>query len=87
MSFLLALLENGFCHIADAVNLRPVNLWLRFRFVPAGVHRDAAAFQDMGAHPLGFVRLNRAGVRLLFGHANCGESVKNFLALHLQLTR
>ena len=85
--FLVALLENGFRHIADSVNLGPVNLRLRFSFVPGGAHGDAAAFQDMGAHPLGFIRLNRAGVRLLFGHANCGESIKNFFALHLQFTR
>jgi hypothetical protein len=84
--FLLLLLENSFGDVADAMDLRPVNLRLGLGFV-ARCADTAAALQDMRADTLGFVRLDGTGVRLLLGHANCGQSFQDFPALHLQFTR
>lgn len=86
-SFLLALLENRFRHIARLVYLRPVDFRFGFGFVPGGGRRNAAASEDMRANALGFMLFNRAGVRLLLGHADCGQSIENFFALDLQFTR
>jgi hypothetical protein len=84
---LLLLLENSFGDVADAMNLRPVDLRLGFGFVPHTAARTAAALQNMRADTLGFVHFDGTGVRFLFGHANCGQSFQDFPALHLQLTR
>jgi hypothetical protein len=69
------------------MDLRPVNLRLGFGLVP---HRRAAStptLQDVRAHTLGFVRLDRARVGLLLGNTDCRESIQNGPALHFQLSR
>jgi hypothetical protein len=80
---------NGFEHIAGLRHPRPVNLLLRFviclcrtRTVSA-----AAAAVDVLAHTFRFVALQRTGVRLLLGHANVRQGVKNRPALYFQLAR
>lgn len=52
-----------------------------------GWYTHSASFQDVGAHTLGFVRFERAGVRLLLRYAYFRESIKNGFTLHFQLTR
>jgi hypothetical protein len=85
--FLLLPFENRFGDIADVMDLRPVDLRLGFGFMTRRKGRSAAPLQNMHTNPLGFVRLDRAGVRLFFGHANCDQSFQDFPALHLQLAR
>jgi hypothetical protein len=88
MHLLLLLFQNRFGDVADAVHLRPVDLRLRLGLVPRGSRRAAPTpLMDVGAHTLGFIRLNRARMRLLFGNPYCRESVQNFFALNFQLSR
>jgi hypothetical protein len=85
--FLLLLLENGFGDVAYAMDLRPVDFRLGLGLVARPAGGTAAALQDMRADTFGFVHLDGTGVRFLLGHADCGQSFKDFPALHLQLTR
>jgi hypothetical protein len=88
MQFLLLLFKDRSGRIARAVHLRPVDLRLHFGFMP---RRPATARsappQDMGAHTLGLIGLDRARMRLLLGYANRCESVQYFPALNFQLSR
>lgn len=84
--FLLAALEDHLGYVSYFVRLRPVDFGLPFRFVAVAGGR-AAAPADVRAHAFRFVRLDRTGVCLLFGHADCGQSLKDFPALNLQLAR
>jgi hypothetical protein len=86
-SFLLLLFEDRSGDVADAMNLRPVDLRLGLGFVARAGGGAATALQDMRANPLGFIRLYGTGVGLFLGHANCGQSIQDFPALDLQLTR
>jgi hypothetical protein len=83
---LIASLENRLCDIAGLRDARPVDLWL-LGFLPWLGAGPTPAPEDVGAHTLGLVCLDRAGVRLFFGHANFGQSVENRFALDLQFTR
>jgi hypothetical protein len=88
MHFLLLLFENRLGDVADAVDLRPVDLWLDLGLMPrAGRTRASTPLEDVGAHTLGFIRLDRARMRLLLGYANRCESVQYFPALNFQLSR
>jgi hypothetical protein len=88
MHLLLLLLKNRFGNIADAVHLRPVDLRLRFGLVPRSSRTAAStSLQDVCAHTLGFIRLYRARMRLLFRNTYSRESVQNFFALNFQLSR
>ena len=89
MQFLLLLFENRFGDIADAVDLRPVDLRLDLGFMPGRgrTRRSAAPLQNVGAHTLGFIRLNRARMRFLLANPNRHESIQNLLALNFQLPR
>jgi len=69
------------------VNLRPVNLRLDLGLVPCRTTRAAPPFQDVRAHTLGFILLDRARVGLLFGNADFRESIQNRLALNFQFPR
>jgi hypothetical protein len=88
MHLLLLLFQNCFSNVADAVNLRPVDLRLRLSLMPRGSRTAAPAPpQNVGAHTLGFIRLNRARMRLLLGNPYGRESIQNFFALNFQLSR
>jgi hypothetical protein len=87
MRLVLLLLENGASHIARLMNLRPVDLRLHLGFVPGSAGRPAASLQNVRAHTLGLVLFNRARMRLLFGHADFGQSIQNGFALDFQFTR
>jgi len=84
--FLLPLLQDRLRYIADSVYLRPVNLRLGLSFV-ANRRAYAPSLQDMRAHTLGFVGLNRAGVGLFLRNPDFRQCIKNGLALDFQLTR
>jgi hypothetical protein len=85
-SFVLPLL-NGLKHVAWLRNPRPVNLL--FRLVVCGLRRTgsvpAAGTLEVLAHPLGFVFFERTGVRLLLGHADSRQGIKDRPALDFQL--
>jgi hypothetical protein len=83
---LLTALQNGSGNIARFRDARPVNLRL-FGLVAGRRARRSAALQDVGAHTLGLIRFDGAGVRLLFGYADFGQSVEYGFALDLQFTR
>ena len=81
--------SQNFAHrIAGLGNLRPVNLGLLSvagRALPIG-SASAAALQ-IDAHTFGFVALKRTRVGLLFGYANCRQSIQDFPALDFQFAR
>ena len=85
-SFVLTLL-NGLKHVAGLRNPRPINLL--FRLIVYSLWRPstvpAAGTLEMLAYPLGFVFFERAGVRLLLGHADSRQRVKDRPALYFQL--
>jgi hypothetical protein len=80
---------NGLEDVAGLRYPRPVNLLLRFviclRRTPTVF--AAAAAVDVLAHTFGFIALQGTGVRLLFGHADGRQGVKNRPALYFQLAR
>ena len=84
--FLLPLFQDRLRYVADSVHLRPVDLRLGLSFV-ASRRAYAPSLQDMRAHTLGFIGLNRAGVGLLLRNPYFCQCVKNGLALDFQLTR
>jgi hypothetical protein len=86
VQLLLAPLQNRLRHIPDMMHLRPIDLWLYLGFMPRTAGQ-ASPSQDVGAHKLGFVLLNRARVRLFLGHANFGQSIQNSFALDFQFPR
>jgi hypothetical protein len=85
-SFVLTLL-NGLKHVAWLGDPRPVNLL--FRLVVYSLRRPgtvpAAGSLEVLAHTLGFVFFERTGVRLLLGHADSRQRVKDGPALDFQL--
>ncbi len=85
-SFILTLL-NGLQHVAGFRNPRPINLL--FRLVVYSLRRpgtvSAAGTLEVLAYALGFVFFKRAGVRLLLGHADSRQGVKDRPALYFQL--
>jgi hypothetical protein len=88
MQFLLLLFKDRSGRIARAVNLRPVDLRLHIGFMPRRpAAAPAAPLQNMGAHTLGLIGLDRARMRLLLGYAYRCESVQYFPALDFQLSR
>jgi hypothetical protein len=88
MRFLLLPLENLLRDIARLVRLRPVDLRLHIVGMPwCGSASRPASPQDVRAHTLGFIRLDGARMRLLFGDPDRRESVQNFFALDFQLSR
>jgi hypothetical protein len=46
-----------------------------------------AAALEISAHTLGFITLERTRVGLLFGYANCRQSIQDFPALDFQFAR
>ena len=75
--FLLALLNRP-QYVARLRNLRPVNLWLDFRFVPLCRAGPSAASPRQGrAHTLSLVSLKRTGVGLLLGNSDFRQYVQN----------
>jgi hypothetical protein len=89
MRLLLLLFQNRFGDIANAVDLRPVDLRPGFGLMPRRCRAAAPTprLQDVCAHTLGFIRLDRARMRLLLGNSDCRERVQDFLAFDFQLTR
>jgi len=89
MRLLLPAFENLARDIARLVGLGPVELWLDLGFVPSRgkTAADAAPFKDVGAHTLGFIRLDRARMGFFLGNSNGGESVKYLLAFDFELSR
>ena len=84
-SFILTLL-NCLQHIARLGNARPVDLLLRLAGVyPSRPSAVLAATLKVQAHPFCFIFFERAGMRLLLGHADVRQGVKNRSALHFQL--
>lgn len=83
---MLSALEDGPGGVTWLRNARPVDLRLVFRLVPCWGSRTAS-LQNMGAHTLRFIRLDRAGVGLLFRYADFDQSIENGFALDLQFTR
>ena len=81
----MAALQNGPGGIAGLGDTRPVNFWLLGLMARSGA--GTAAFENVRAHTLGFVRLNRAGVGLLLRNANFHESIEYRFTLYFQLTR
>jgi hypothetical protein len=88
MGFLLLSLEDLPGDIPGLVGLGPVELRLDLGFVPRSVAgASAASFENVGAHTLGFIRLDRARVGLFLSNSDSRESVQNFPALDFQLSR
>lgn len=87
MQFLLAPLQDRLRDIPHMVNLGPVDLRLWFSLVTSGAAASPASLQNVCAHKLGFMLLNRAGVRLLFRHADFRQSIQNGFALDFQFPR
>jgi hypothetical protein len=83
---LLSALQNGAGDVARLRHTRPVDLRL-FRLVTGRRTRCPTPFQNVGAHTLGLIRFDGAGVRLFLGHANFDQSIENCFALDLQFTR
>jgi hypothetical protein len=85
-SFVLTLL-NGLKHVAGLRNPGPVNLlfWLVVCSLRSPGTVPAASPLEVLAHTLGFVFFERAGVRLLLGHADSRQRVKDRPALYFQL--
>jgi hypothetical protein len=85
-SLVLTLL-NSLEHVAGFRNPRPVNLlfWLIVCSLRSPGTVPAAGTLEVLAHPLGFVFFERAGVRLLLGHADSRQGVKDRPALYFQL--
>jgi hypothetical protein len=83
-SFFLPLL-NGLQNVAGLGNTRPVDLLLGFAALRAG-RRGAvsAATLEISAHTLGFVFFERAGMRLLLGHADVRQGIQDCPALYFQ---
>jgi hypothetical protein len=80
--FLFPLL-NCFEHIARFRYARPVDLLLRLAIhLRRAATVLAAATMKVLTHPLCFVCFQRAGVCLLFGHANVRQGIKDRPALH-----
>jgi hypothetical protein len=84
--FLLLSLENLAGDIAGLMGLGPVELRLNLGFMPSRGTAAAAPLKDVGAHTLGFIRLNRARMGFLLGNSNGRESIQDFLALDFQLS-
>jgi hypothetical protein len=87
LGFLLLSLQDLLRNVAGLMRLRPVDLRLHIGFVPRRRAAAAPPSLNVGAHTLGFIRLDRARMGFLLGDPNCGESVENFLALNFQLSR
>jgi hypothetical protein len=86
--FLLFALENRSRCVARLRHPRPVDLRLRHSLMARrGRVVPAPALQDVRAHTLGFIRLDRARMRLLLGNSDCRECVQDFLTFDFQLTR
>jgi hypothetical protein len=84
-SFILTLL-NCLEHIARLGYARPVDLLLRLGGVyPSRPSAVLAATLKVLAHPFCFIFFERAGVRLLLGHADVRQGVKDRPAFHFQL--
>ena len=84
--FALLLLEDRPGHVADVMDLRPVDFRLDLGFVP-GCGAVAASLREVSAHALRLIRLDRTRMRLLLGNSNRRERIQNFPALHFQLAR
>ena len=85
--FLMPALKDRLGGIARLGNARPVDLWPGLCFVAGSAGGRTTTPEDIGAHTLGLIPLDRAGMRLLFGHADCRQSIENLFALDLQLAR
>ena len=86
-SFIFTLL-NCLEHIARLGDARPVDLLFRLAGVyPSRPSAVFAATLKVLAHPFCFIFFERAGMRLLLGHADVRQGVKNRSALHFQLAR
>jgi hypothetical protein len=85
-SFVLTLL-NGLEHVAGLRNPRPVNLlfWLVVCSLLGPGTVSTAGTLEVLAHTLGFIFFKRAGMRLLLGHADSRQGVKDGPALYFQL--
>ena len=85
-SFVLALL-NGLEHVAGLRNPRPIDLlfWLIVCSLRSPGTVSAAGTLEVLAHTLGFIFFERTGVRLLLGHADSRQGVKDGPALNFQL--
>jgi hypothetical protein len=82
--FISALL-NGLEHVARLRDARPVNLLLGLADLsPLCSSAIFPGALKVLAHALGFVFLERAGVRFLFGHTNGRQGVKDRPAFHFQ---
>jgi hypothetical protein len=85
---LLFALENRPRCVARLRHPRPVDLRLRLGLMSRRSRVvSAPALQDVRAHTLGFIRLDRARMRLLLGNSDCRECVQDFLTFDFQLTR
>jgi hypothetical protein len=83
--FILTLL-NCLEHIARFGHARPVDLLLRLAaFCPRRPSAVLAATLEVLAHPFCFIFFERAGMRLLLGHADVRQGIKDRPALHFQL--
>jgi len=87
------LLPDGAQDIARMGDVRQIDLCFDFVFRmsgsagwPCGSRSGLAAGTEEFADEFGFVLLERAGMRFLFGNADLGQHVKNGFALDLQLT-
>jgi hypothetical protein len=83
-SFIFSLL-NRLEHVARFRNSRPVDLLLGLAV--GGPSRTGAVLPGalkVLAHPLRFIFFERAGVRLLLGHADVRQGIQDRPALHFQ---
>ena len=82
----LSLLKR-FEHISGLGDMRKVNLRLWSRIATRTCRCAGPDSLEVSAHPLGFVELQRTGVRLLLSDADIVEDIQNRLALDFQFAR
>jgi len=83
-SLSLFALEDGFDGVAGLGNIGKAEGWLVLCGRGFGDATGAGSLGQQSAHFYSFIFFDGAGVRLLLGHADSGQSVKDFLALDLK---
>jgi hypothetical protein len=76
-----------FQHISRLGDMRQVNLRLWRRIATRTCWYAGPESLEVSAHTLGFIKLQRTGVRLLLCNADVVENIQNCLALNFQFAR
>jgi hypothetical protein len=76
-----------FEHISGLGDVRQVDLRLWRRIATRTCWQAALDSLEVSAHTLGFIKLQRTGVRLLLCNADVVENIQNCPALNFQFAR